>query len=289
LRSIAVSSQQPERIILVDNASTDRSIDVAEAVDLPNLTIIRNPDNIGATRARFIGSERVTTPYITFLDSDDLLGPEALAEALKRINKLGLNVSLFKCLRVSQNGDRISSFIDVPPGVITGLRAFQLTLGPWNIHAYGVYETELYREAMADFQCHGFSDDEVLARHLFLGARRVAGSSGVYYYRDVEKPYTFQKVMGQTRTNLRVLRLAWERRTELDGDAPLRRMRNVVTRNLGGLLARIMRDGGDRDNLRDLYCEYAAIRVPWRARDAKYLAIHCACAIALRNRAGRPF
>jgi glycosyltransferase involved in cell wall biosynthesis len=281
LRSISASAEQPAEIILVDNASTDGSVAAAERLGLANLTIIRNSDNVGATRARHVGSDKVQTPYITFLDSDDLLGPDAIALAYQELRTSGLDVSLFKCLRISQDGSHVSPFIDVPDGVMSGRRAFELTLGPWSIHAYGIYRTSSYRQAMSQFECHGFSDDEVLARHLFLDAERVGGSDGVYYYRDVRKPYSFDKVLKQTRTNLRVLQLAAEHRSELSTEASLRAMRNVVTRNVAGLLVRATRNEGNRDEVRNLYRAYSAIAVPWRAADAKYVAMHLACAIAL--------
>jgi glycosyltransferase involved in cell wall biosynthesis len=281
LRSIAVSAGQPAQIVLVDNASTDGSIAAAERLGLANLKIVRNTDNVGATRARYVGSDTVETPYITFLDSDDLLGPEAIARAYRELRASELDVSLFKCLRVSQDGSHISPFIDVPEEIMTGKRAFELTLGPWSIHAYGIYRTSSYRRAMSRFECHGFSDDEVLARHLLLDAERVGGSDGVYYYRDVRKPYTFDKVVKQTRTNLRVLQMTAEHRSKLSTEASLRAMRNVVIRNLAGLLVRVTRHGGDRNEVRNLYREYAAIAVPWRAADARYAAMQLVCATAL--------
>ena len=282
LRSVGASVEQPAEIILVDNGSSDRSVPVAASLSLPNLTIIENRENVGATRARHVGSHRATTPFVTFLDSDDMLGPEALALAYRTLIEADANVSLFRTMRISQDGKTVSPFIEVPERLMSGSRAFELSLGAWKVHAYGLFEMSTYRQAMQNFQCHGFSDDEVLARHLFLAAERVCASDGLHYYRDVTKPYTLAKVVNQTITNLRVLKLASKHRSQLSSDKPLREMRNVVARNFGGLLGRLMRDGGDRAEISALFEDYAKIKVPWHLSDAKYLAIHRASAAAFK-------
>lgn len=281
LRSIVQSGRPPAEIVMVDNGSTDGSVDVAAALDIPGLTIIRNGENVGATRARHIGSRHVRTPYLSFLDSDDYLGPDALGLALDALDADRLDFSLFTCLRVNKDNSRVDPFIGNPDVPVSGSEAFELTLGAWKIHAYGLFGTAMYMKAMDRFEVHGFSDDEVLARHLFLSADRVGGSRGLYHYRDVPKSYTFDKVAKQTRTNLRVLALASDHRARLASDAGLREMRNVVVRNFAGLVGRLVRAGGDRAAVADLWRDYARLSIPWRASDAKYRALHLACALAI--------
>lgn len=281
LMSIGEQAEQPAAIILVDNGSTDRSVAVAEGLGLPNLRVVRNGANAGATLARWTGFQHVETPYISFLDSDDYLGRDALALCYEQALRFDLDISLFRCLRVDLDASTVSPFIAAPDEPVSGAQAFELSLGAWSIHGYGIFRAEIYRRCMAQFEVHGFSDDEVLTRHLFLAADRVCGSDGEYFYRDVPKPYTFDKVLKQTRTNLRVLGIAASRRDLLGSDRPLREMRNVVTRNLLGLAGRALKSGEGKAEVRALLREQASLKVPWRAADWRFRAMDRALATLL--------
>ncbi|MGZ8648691.1 MAG: glycosyltransferase family A protein [Solirubrobacteraceae bacterium] len=70
-------SQQPRpHVIVVDDGSTDATPAVLERFPVE---VVANPaGGWGAGRARNAGLERVTTPLVAFVDSDDLLLPGAL-------------------------------------------------------------------------------------------------------------------------------------------------------------------------------------------------------------------
>jgi glycosyltransferase involved in cell wall biosynthesis len=78
LRSIEQQSMQAADIVVVDDGSTDDTVDMlAER----NVTIVRNDGRSwGPARARNEGLERVTTDFVSFVDSDDLLMPRALEQ-----------------------------------------------------------------------------------------------------------------------------------------------------------------------------------------------------------------
>jgi glycosyltransferase involved in cell wall biosynthesis len=64
-------------IVVVDDASTDGSADAAGACT--GCEVVALDVNGGSAAARNAGLERVTTPWVAFLDSDDLWRPELLA------------------------------------------------------------------------------------------------------------------------------------------------------------------------------------------------------------------
>lgn len=77
LRSAARQHPVP-RVVVVDDGSTDATAAAMSA--RADVTLLRNPSGgWGAGRARNAGLARVTTPYVAFVDSDDLLVPGALA------------------------------------------------------------------------------------------------------------------------------------------------------------------------------------------------------------------
>ncbi|MGW0246839.1 glycosyltransferase family 2 protein [Nocardia goodfellowii] len=65
-------------IVLVDNASTDDTVDAAAAFE--GVEIVRLPDNLGAA-ARNIGVARAKTPYVAFSDDDSWWADDALPTA----------------------------------------------------------------------------------------------------------------------------------------------------------------------------------------------------------------
>lgn len=89
LESIAAQDVRPLSLIVVDNNSTDHSPDVmrewAEAhADDTGLDIrLLSEPRPGAARARQTGLEHVETEWVQFFDSDDVMAPGILSDALR--------------------------------------------------------------------------------------------------------------------------------------------------------------------------------------------------------------
>ncbi|MFL5825007.1 MAG: glycosyltransferase family 2 protein, partial [Thermoleophilaceae bacterium] len=85
LRSVAEQTQPPAEVVVADDGSTDSTPEVARE---DGARVIRNAEGgWGPSAARNAGLAEVRTPYVAFLDSDDLLLPgahEVLRGALER-------------------------------------------------------------------------------------------------------------------------------------------------------------------------------------------------------------
>jgi glycosyltransferase involved in cell wall biosynthesis len=75
LRSIFDQSCPPGEIIVVDDGSTDDTVEVARAFDVRVIAV----SNRGPSAARNIGMRSATGEYVAFLDADDLWTPQKLA------------------------------------------------------------------------------------------------------------------------------------------------------------------------------------------------------------------
>jgi len=64
---------QLNKIIVVDNASTDTSLDLLQAFESDTLKIIRNSSNVGFAKACNIGAQYCSSDFILFLNPDMLL------------------------------------------------------------------------------------------------------------------------------------------------------------------------------------------------------------------------
>lgn len=83
LASVAGQTRPPDEVIVVDDASPDRSAEVAERWrELLPLTVIRKPVNEGVGAARRTAIEAATGTAIATLDSDDAWLPDHLEVAL---------------------------------------------------------------------------------------------------------------------------------------------------------------------------------------------------------------
>jgi glycosyltransferase involved in cell wall biosynthesis len=78
VNSALTQSYQAREIIVVDDASSDNSVDILRAFG-NSLRLVCAPKNIGANPARNLGASVAAGDYLVFLDGDDLLSPWALS------------------------------------------------------------------------------------------------------------------------------------------------------------------------------------------------------------------
>src|SRR5580704_145588 len=65
-------------VIVVNDASTDRTAEIVSGISDARVKTINLQNNSGPSGARNVGLELVTTPWIAILDGDDAFLPEHL-------------------------------------------------------------------------------------------------------------------------------------------------------------------------------------------------------------------
>lgn len=103
LDSICQSSMLPKELILVDDGSTDSSMEIVQMYrHLPFLHVILFPQNRGFTTALNAGLEAATGKYIMRADPDDLITPDRIEKQYSFLENhpdiavLGCNCSYFQ-------------------------------------------------------------------------------------------------------------------------------------------------------------------------------------------------
>ena len=77
IRSIMEQTFKNLEIIIVNDGTTDKSIDICKKLqEEDNRIIIINQENMGVSKARNTGLKNATGDYIGFVDSDDFLEPD---------------------------------------------------------------------------------------------------------------------------------------------------------------------------------------------------------------------
>lgn len=92
LNSVANQSYRPIDVLLVDNNSSDNTLEVLnewkQMVEADDFIVkVLSESKPGATAARNRGLKEVTTPYTMFFDSDDVMAPHHVKRAVDAFNE----------------------------------------------------------------------------------------------------------------------------------------------------------------------------------------------------------
>jgi len=82
LRSVLQQRDVAVSVIVVDDAGADGSTEAVRALGHPDVQAIRHPSCQGVSRARNTGLHQVDTPWVAFIDDDDLWAPDKLSAQL---------------------------------------------------------------------------------------------------------------------------------------------------------------------------------------------------------------
>lgn len=84
----ALDAREPDvEVLVVDDGSTDRTVAAVHAIDDPRITVISIAASGGPSRPRNIGIRQARAPYVSLLDSDDLLKPGKLAASVAALER----------------------------------------------------------------------------------------------------------------------------------------------------------------------------------------------------------
>lgn len=106
LRSALCQSWRNLEVVLVDDASADRSVDLAlqVAADDSRLRVFRMNRNSGTYSARNAALAAVRGEVVTFMDSDDTCDPERIARQLGLLRTPGLVATTCNFVRRTSDG-----------------------------------------------------------------------------------------------------------------------------------------------------------------------------------------
>lgn len=184
LDSLCAQTHPDVEVICVDDASRDRSLAIIEeyASKYSFIKYLSNEGNCGPAVSRNKAFGISTGDYITMVDSDDWLSPDALERAVEQLDNNDDTASvLFRMVYHEADTGHEYDFPSKFGGdVIDGAEAMRLALD-WDIHGLYVARRSLYEKYPFDTSSLLYSDDNTARRH-YLHSGKVRFCKGVYYY-----------------------------------------------------------------------------------------------------------
>lgn len=187
IESALAQGVEGDRLIVVDDGSTDGSADVAARYQ-PHLRI-QTVANGGASRARNIGLAATTTPYVLFLDADDVYLENAVAEFERVASETQADLVL-GTTQEARVGDRSQEARRFPPDT-TSVDTFAAA---W-LSGHSVQTNSHYWRAAYLRQIGGWNEEmrileeiEIVARAALAGATIAVSPASVSLYRHFDRP-----------------------------------------------------------------------------------------------------
>lgn len=164
LQSVFSQDYSDFEIVVVDDGSTDNSVEIVEAMNDPRIRLIKQ-ENGGPSKARNTGVKNAKGEWIVFLDADDEMLPNAL-ETFKNIINAHMDIDIVDCntMFYSTNGNTLGyhpfeGYVKNPFKMF-----FYSIIGPGANHS--CFSRNILLENPYNNQIRRFEDGELLMRLL---------------------------------------------------------------------------------------------------------------------------
>ena len=185
LESVRRQTLKDIEILCVNDASTDGSFEIVKklAADDQRIQCFENSRNLGLASTRNYGLELARGQYVYFLDSDDMIRPEAMAQLYRRAVEDELDAVVFSSRFIYESEemkerfsrDR-SGFEHDYPGILTGKELFMRWMETWEwmpSQPRYFYDRSFLENNWIRFPDGMLHEDEIFAFDVLMTARRM--------------------------------------------------------------------------------------------------------------------
>ena len=203
LRSVYAIEDMPVEIILINDGSTDNSIDIINdfLIHYGDKTVFIDQKNQGLSVARNKGLEVASGRYVLFVDSDDYIDPEKINIFVNYA--LEHNLDLVQGKAIAFN-DSTKNILNMPKEIfkfpiysgveylthycnLASIKLRNFRPEAWLI----IYKKDLLNDNKLTFEPNMYYEDELFVPNVFLYSKRVkALDIPFYYYRTRENSIT---------------------------------------------------------------------------------------------------
>ncbi|RKH08470.1 glycosyltransferase family 2 protein [Corallococcus sp. CA047B] len=189
--SVLAQTRRDIEIVIVDDGSTDRTVEVAERYQDPRIRVFKNERNAGASQSRNVAIGHARGEWVAILDSDDWWAETRLERLLTLAEAHGADI-VGDDIQLVKMGelDAQATFFQVHAhrlGVID--KPFELSALRMVVDDYGVLKP-IFRKSFLEEKGLRYNpafktgeDFDFLLRALLASARMVVSNEALYYYR----------------------------------------------------------------------------------------------------------
>ena len=190
LDSLYQSTIRPS-VIVVEDGVVDRTSDLLS--QFPEIILLRNRHARGAAASRNFGLHLVITPYVMFLDADDLIGKDQFAHAISDLEQSHADL----CLTPWSFHDQRNPFgvIKLPPvGIDNRLRVLQWLSNCCFPPCAVVWRTASIRFLGGWNENISYNDDaDLMIRSFLAGCSIAVAQRGCGYYVQHDSPFRLSR------------------------------------------------------------------------------------------------
>ena len=182
IKSVLAQTFQDFELLIIDDGSTDHSLDIITKYQNDNRIRVFSQKNSGTGTARNLGMNNASGEYCVFVDGDDYIDSTLLDMLNDALKFNTYDAVLFNGRRVDENGKYICDFemcgkfrgeilVSNHPEILI------LPTAPWN----KVFSMKFIKESNVSFS-EGISfEDTAFSRVLLSKAKKIYIDGGIYY------------------------------------------------------------------------------------------------------------
>ena len=209
-------------IIIINDASTDESFEIIEEYKERDsrITIINNDINRGAAYSRNIGLDKARGRYIMFVDSDDLLAPDAVKKITHKMDETNSDMAYLGMHMFPEMASTQKSIQGEYRGLFSGEKLLQrfITNSEFFLYLCSVcYKRSFVENNKLRFQNIKIGEGgDFILRALLEADRVIVDSDVLYYYRIHNESITHSKdfkkeiLLGQAKQYFSVLQIYYK-------------------------------------------------------------------------------
>lgn len=236
LHSVFAQTCPPAKVIVVNDASTDRTGERLADWQRPNLTVLdREMPGAGGYAARNLAVRAAQTPWVAFLDADDAWEPDHLAV-------LGWGLDAYPEVSFAATGRRDVTDGPGSPGALDRLTLTATT--PWELLDLGCY---------VDYAARGMEPILTSCVIMSRGLFEAAGGFSEQGFRRGGDADLWLRAIAATGTALRIHRPTCQYWKKRRGSVTAVRRNAIGKHPIVATAARIAADLPDADTRRKLY------------------------------------
>ncbi|WP_459936693.1 glycosyltransferase family 2 protein [Desulfonatronum parangueonense] len=216
--SILLQSFNNIELIVVNDGSTDRTLDIALSYEKRDERVkVFSQDNKGQGSARNYGIKKARGKYVYFMDSDDLLNSQTFSICLDHIHQNNLDMVSFSGNVLCEDKNQENRFVNYQkPDFLNPCLGKELLVNLYSQDAYScqpclyIFSRDLLT-VMPKWFDEGFvHEDEGFTAELYCRAKRAISMSNRFFTRRIRlgstmtSDHSWHNVLGKTQAVLRI-------------------------------------------------------------------------------------